>query len=62
MSKQTDKRNWKCFFGMHQYSILENIRHKHTSDFNDFKSTRYSINIIRICDFCGKIKHNEIHL
>ena len=62
MSEQTDKRNWKCFLGMHQYSILEK---RTTRDFtystSDLPSS-IQLNIISVCDFCGKIQHEKVYL
>ena len=47
-----DKRNWKCFIGMHQY--MNKYR---------YANTRYDqiigYTVILRCEFCGKLKKRE---
>lgn len=58
-----DRRNWKCFIGMHQYS--EYRKPHRTKVFNDSTSTRpvkqYVIYTLK-CDFCGKIISETVYL
>lgn len=55
-----DKRNWKCFFGMHQYEI---IREKKTLTYL-LETDNIPSEIINTftlqCIFCGKISREKI--
>lgn len=49
-----DKRNWKCFIGFHQYTIIETA--KLYDNFENLIDKIY----YQQCDFCGKVKKRSL--
>lgn len=50
----SDTRNWKCFFGLHQYGEpIHGGRYIHSSDIGHSKEGNY---YTCRCVHCGKIK------
>lgn len=49
-----DKRNWKCLFGMHQFSIIK--ERDLVTDYDEIKGRIYYLQ----CNFCGTIKKRSL--
>lgn len=58
-----DTRNWKCFFGMHQWEELKVIKCEYFRDYNPSPSTlpyRVTSKHTLKCCHCGELKSVEM--
>ena len=54
-----ERRNWKCFFGMHQTEIIERTNmSKYSNDGGTLPYKRW-VHIISRCVHCGKIESGD---
>lgn len=55
-----DKRNWRCFFGMHQWSVISsNERHYYKSSTDNRPNRIATLHTLQ-CMHCGKLNSKEI--
>lgn len=55
----TDTRNWKCFFGMHQWKQIGEISRQHFEYSTSKRPYRITTVYRMQCAHCGKITHEE---
>lgn len=55
----TDTRNWKCFFGMHQWNKMGEYTKSYFQYQNSEHPYRIAVCYRLQCVHCGKITHKE---
>ena len=57
-----DKRNFKCFFGMHQYKCVRRHKNQIFEYGNDDMPYETRFTYIYECNFCGKMKTKVVKI
>lgn len=60
MTSREDKRNLKCFFGMHQWEVFREMRCRDFSKESDKLPSRVFTRYTLKCAFCGELRERNI--
>lgn len=60
MTSREDKRNLKCFFGMHQWEIFKEDRRREFWSESDKVPRRIFTKYTMKCEFCGELRERNI--
>ncbi len=60
MDKPVDTRNWKCFFGMHQWRVVKKIEEKIYEKESDKYPSKMRNVYILMCVHCGEMTKRNL--